>query len=66
MSRFWIPLLLLTDYMSPFNFLIHTSIISTEKRLKSAIAAWLQAFDRRNITYMGWLLSGNDLADYFY
>lgn len=60
--RTWFPLILLTESMSLFNLLIHTSTVSTEKRLMINITTLRQAYERRDITDIGWLRSGGNVA----
>lgn len=44
--RVWFLIVVLTDSITLLNLLIHTSTVSTEKRLMIDISALRQAFDR--------------------
>lgn len=61
----WSPLVLLTDSMSLLNLLIHKTTISKDKRLMIDITDFRQAYDRRDITDIGWLRSGKNIAEAF-
>lgn len=61
----WFPLVKLTEYMSLFDLLIHTNTISTEKWLVIDINTFRKANERRDITDVGWLRSGQNISNAF-
>lgn len=65
--NYWFPFILATNYMSLLNLLIHTPIVSTEKRLMiySTVASLHQAYDHSDITDIGSLRSGDNMGDAF-
>lgn len=61
--RHRLPVVLFTDYMSLFSILIHTNTVSTEKMLMIDIVILPQAFETRDITYIGCIRSSTNIAD---
>lgn len=59
----WFALILLTDGMSLCNLLIHTSTVSTEKRLMIDISDLREALEHKAITEIGWARSLHNGAD---